>query len=97
MTFNFVGVAEAVERLRCVDMMPQRIKLRGETFRALVVATVVEGGWDKVDGMLVFGLPVVIEEDGLDGREFAVCVKASLTGHCADARRGRSKYKQDGH
>ena len=88
MAFNFVGVAEAVERLRCVDVMPQCIKLRGETFRELVVANVPEGDWDRVDGMLLFGLPIVIDDNGLDGREFAVCVEAPLAGPCADARRG---------
>ena len=88
MTFNFADVVEAVEKLRCVDVMPQCIKLRGETFRELVVANVPEGDWGKVEGMLLFGLPVVIDEDGLDGREFAVCVDAQLAGPCADARRG---------
>ena len=86
MAFNFVGVAEAVEMVRCVDVMPQCIKLRGETFRALVVANVAEGDWERVDGMLLFGMPVVIDEDGLDGREFAVCLEVQLAGPCADAR-----------
>ena len=69
-------------------MMPLYIKLRGKTFRELVVANVPEGDWGRVEGMLLFGLPVVIDEDGLDGREFAVCVDAQLAGPCADARRG---------
>ena len=88
MAFNFLGVAEAVERLRCVDVMPQCIKLRGETFRELVVANVAEGDWDTVEVMLLFGLPVVIDHNGMDGREFVVCVEAPLAGPCADARRG---------
>jgi len=88
MTFDFVGLAEAVERIRRINLMPQCIKLRGETFRALVVTNVPEGDWGKVEGMLLCGLPVVIDEDGLDRREFAVCVEALLAGPCADDRRG---------
>ena len=88
MIFDFVGLAEAVERVRRINMMPQCIKLRGETFRELMVANVPEGDWGTVEGMLLFGLPVVIDEDGLDGQEFAVCVEAPLAGPCADARRG---------
>ena len=97
MTFNFVGVAEALERVRRINVMPLYIKLRDEMFRELVVANVPEGDWDTVEGMLLCGLPVVIDEDGLDRREFAVCVEALLAGPCADDRRGRSKYEQDGH
>ena len=77
-----------MERVQRVNVMPQYIKLRGETFRELVVANVPEGDWGKVEGMLLFGLPVVIDEDGLEGREFAVCVNAQLAGPCADARLG---------
>ena len=77
-----------MERVRRVNVMPVYIKLRAKTFRELVVANVPEGDWGKVGGMLLFGLPVVIDEDGLDGQEFAVCVDAQLAGPCADARRG---------
>ena len=47
-----------------------------------------DGDWDTVEGMLLCGLPVVIDEDGLDRREFAVWVEALLAGPCADDRRG---------